>query len=192
LPCEAVVRVVSPEVHPGIARLAARGKLAWERRPYRPGDLEGAFLAIAATDDPAENERVYEEAVRVRALVNVVDVPERCQFVAAAVFRRGRLTAAISTAGASPALAARLKRDLARLWGPEYGQLVEVFRRLRPRVRRALPTVDGRRRFWNHLASQEEPLRLLRERRRPELEAYLEAELARWAAAEAAEPAARA
>lgn len=181
LPCGARVRVISPEAHPGIARFASRGTVAWERRPYRRGDLRGAFLAIAATDDAALNQAVYEEALAEKALVNVVDVPEKCQFIAAAVFRRGRLTAAISTGGASPALAARLKRDLAAVWGPEYGQLTSVYRRLRARVMERIPTVEGRKRFWLHLVAQDEPLRLLRARRRGELEAYLEREIERWA-----------
>jgi precorrin-2 dehydrogenase/sirohydrochlorin ferrochelatase len=184
LPCGARVRVISPEVHPGIARFAARGKLAWEPRPYRPGDLRGAFLAIAATDDAAENGRVYDEAVAEKALVNVVDVPERCQFIAAAVFRRGRLTAAISTGGASPALAGRLKRELSAQWGPEYGQLTSLYRRLRPLVMQRIPSLADRKRFWLHLAAQDEPLRLLRARRRDELEAWLARELAQWGAAD--------
>ncbi len=180
LPCGARVRVVSPEVHPAIARFAARGRVAWERRPYRRGDLRGAFLAIAATDDTALNERVHEEALAEKALVNVVDVPERCQFIAAAIFRRGRLTAAISTGGASPALAARLKRELAAFWGPEYGQLASLYRRLRPLVLERIPTVEARKRFWLRLAAREEPLRLLRERRRAELEAALRREVEGW------------
>ena len=180
LPCGAEVTVVSPEAHPGIARFAARGKLRWERRGYRPGDVAGAFLAIAATDDRATNEAVYQEAVGCKALVNVVDVPDRCQFVAAAVFRRGRLTAAISTGGASPALASRLRRELTALWGPEYGQLTSTYRRLRGAVRARIPTVEGRKRFWLRLAADDLPLRLLRERRRAELDAYLDEALAHW------------
>ena len=179
LPCGPRVRVISPEVHRGIARLAQAGHLGWEPRAYRDGDLAGAFLVIAATDEPAVNEAVYREAVAERALVNVVDVPERCQFIDAALFRRGRLTAAISTGGASPALAARLKQELGRFWGPEYGQLVSLYRRIRPVIMARIPTVGARKRFWTHLVAQNEPLRLLRERRRDELGAFLEREIER-------------
>ena len=183
LPCGAGVRVISPEAEPGVARLAARGTIRWERRTYRPGDLAGAALVVAGTDDPATNEAVYTEAVRERALVNVVDVPERCQFVYGAVFRRGRLMAAISTGGASPAFAARCKRDLAAVWGSEHGRLVSAYRRLRPYVQSRIPTVEGRKRFWLEAVRSDEPLRLLRAGTGgAALDARLHARVDAWAA----------
>lgn len=181
LPCGARVRVVSPEAHPNIERLAQRGTIEWERRAYRPGDVAGAFMAIAATDDTSLNNAVYDEAVRERALVNVVDVPDRCQFIYGAVFRRGRLMAAISTGGASPALAGRLKRELAEVWRPEHGQLISAYRRLRPYVMGRVPTVEGRKRFWLSMVRRDDALELLRSRRGREVDAFLQGEVDRWA-----------
>jgi len=182
LPCGAAVRVVSPAAEPGVARLAARGRIRWERRAYRPGDTAGAALVVAGTDDPAVNEAVYAEAVRERVLVNVVDVPERCQFVYGAVFRRGRLMAAISTGGASPAYAARCKRDLAAIWGSEHGRLVSAYRRLRPYAASRIPTVEGRRRFWLEAIGSDEALALLRAgRRAAAVDAHLQGRVDAWA-----------
>jgi len=184
LPCGARVRVVSPEVHRDLGRLAGRGTIGWERRAYRPGDLAGAFLAVAATDDPALNEAVYDEALRERALVNVVDVPDRCQFVYGAVMRRGRLLAAISTGGAAPAHAARLRRELSAFWGPEQGQLVSAYRRLRPYVMERIATVEARKRFWLDLVRRNPALEFLASHRARDADALLRAEADRFAAAE--------
>lgn len=181
LPCGARVRVISPEAHPNIERLARRGTIEWERRAYRPGDVAGAFMAIAATDDTPLNSAIYDEAVRERVLVNVVDVPDQCQFIYGAVFRRGRLMAAISTGGASPAFAARLKRDLAEVWRPEHGQLISAYRRLRPYVMSRVPTVEGRKRFWLAMVRRDDALELLRSQRGREVDAFLQAEVDRWA-----------
>ncbi len=185
LPCGARVHVISPEVHPGIARLARRGTIRWTARTYQPGDLSGADLAIAATDDTGLNTAVHAEAVRERVLVNVVDVPEQCQFVAGAIFRRGRLQVAISTGGASPALAARLKRELNAVWGPEHGQLVSAYRRLRPFVMAAIPGVEARKRFWLELVARDDLLPLLRGRRHDELDALLRSAVEGFARREA-------
>jgi precorrin-2 dehydrogenase/sirohydrochlorin ferrochelatase len=190
LPCGARVRVISPEAHRDLARLAARGHIAWEARRYRDGDLRGAFLAVAATDEPELNEAVYGEAVRERVLINVVDVPDRCQFVYGAVMRRGRLIAAISTGGAAPAHAAALKRDLAAFWGPEQGQLVSAYRRLRPLVQRRIPTVEARKRFWLDLVARNPALPLLRAGRGREVDALLAAEVEAWVARQQEAPAA--
>ena len=98
---------------PSCASSPREGSIAWERREYRPADLEGKFLAIAATDDTDVNIAVYEAAERRAMLVNVVDVPPLCNFILPAIVRTGPLAIAISTAGASPALAKRMKREIA-------------------------------------------------------------------------------
>jgi precorrin-2 dehydrogenase/sirohydrochlorin ferrochelatase len=180
LPCGARVRVISPEAHPHIRRLAGRGTIRWESRDYRSGDLDGAFLAVAATDEPAVNDAVYRDAVAGRVLVNVVDVPDRCQFVYGAIFRRGRMQVAISTGGASPALASRVKAELGRALGVEYGQIVNAYRRLRGYVRRRIPTVEGRKRFWLQLVMRDDALDLLRAGRRADAEALLRQAVDTW------------
>ena len=103
------VTFVSPEATDGIRGWTTEGRVTWVKRAYQPGDLAGAFLAIAATDDESVNRQVHAEAEAERVLLNVVDVPPLCSFIAPAVVERGQVTVAISTAGTSPALARRLR-----------------------------------------------------------------------------------
>src|ERR1700758_3619629 len=99
--------------------------IIWEQRAFTPSDLDGAFLVVAATNFTAVNDAIFREAERRQILCNVVDDPPRCDFFYPAVVRRGRLQIAISTAGLSPALAQRLRRELEAQFGPEYGEWVE-------------------------------------------------------------------
>src|SRR5436190_20560076 len=112
LACDAGVTLVSPAAVPELEDLAREGSIQWDRRQYRPEDLEGTFLVIACTDDTDRNIAIYEEAERRAMLVNVVDVPPLCNFILPAIVRTGPLAIAISTAGASPALAKRMKREV--------------------------------------------------------------------------------
>ena len=130
----AAVRVVSPEVTDGLARLAERGALTLDRRPYRAGDLRGAALAVAATGDPSANRAVADEADALGVLVNVVDDPDRGGFAVPAVLRRGELVIAVSTSGRTPGLAGALRRRLERDYGPEWATLVELVGELRERL----------------------------------------------------------
>ena len=110
LACDGDVVLVAPDAVPQLREYAARGSIAWEQREYAgPSDLEGTFIVIAATSDTDVNIRVYEDAERRAMLVNVVDVPPLCNFILPAIVRTGPLAIAISTAGASPALAKRMK-----------------------------------------------------------------------------------
>lgn len=129
--CGALLTVISPELCPELAREAAVGRLTWIAREYRPGDLVGFFLVIAATDDPAVQERIHQEAVAHNLLLNVADVPKWCNVILPAVVRRGELTVAISTGGRSPALARRLRRQLENEFGREYEVLLELLGGLR-------------------------------------------------------------
>ena len=112
LECGATVTVVSPDVTEQVATWAREGRLTWRPRRYRGGDLRDAFLAIAGTDDASVNEDVAAEAERERVLLNVVDAPPLCGFIAPAIVERGPVTVAISTSGASPALARRLRERM--------------------------------------------------------------------------------
>ncbi len=107
----AVVRVVAPEVVPGFAELDA---VHVERRGYDSRDLDDAWLVVAATDDPALQQRIFDEAEAQRILVNAVDDPDRCSFILPAVERRGPVIVAVSTQGRSPALAGHLRDRLAQ------------------------------------------------------------------------------
>ncbi len=112
LECEAKVIVISPEVNLGVSDLARDSRIEWRRRTYQAGDLSEAFICIAATDDNAVNREVAKEAKERNVLLNVVDVTSLCTFIAPAVSRRGEVTLAASTGGASPALARKFREVL--------------------------------------------------------------------------------
>jgi len=125
LAANANVTVISPNASAVIRRLARTKRVRWMRRRYRRGDLRAAWLAIAATDDLAVNELVCAEAKRRRLLVNCIAPPSAGNFIVPSQVRRGGITVAISTGGASPALAQRLRRDLERFLGDEYPELLK-------------------------------------------------------------------
>lgn len=142
------VRVVSPEVSGKIGVLVDGGFVDWCAREYRQGDLEGAFLVIGATPDRAVNARVYGEAESRGALVNIVDDPEYCTFILAGLLRRGDFQIAVSTGGASPFLARRVRELLERLFPEHYTQVVATLADIRERVKGELDGEERRRRFW--------------------------------------------
>lgn len=146
LDAEARVVVVSPTLTPGLAARAAGGAIEHVARPYRTGDLEGAFLAYAATDDAALHPVIARDAEAAGALLNVVDRPEWCTFIVPAVARRGGLVMAVSTGGGSPALARRVRDEIERLIGPEYARALELLARLRCHLRdQPLSSADRQR-----------------------------------------------
>lgn len=134
LACSGRVTVISPELTDGLAALKDDGALAWVDRHYRDGDLEGAFLVIAATDDPEVQNRINDEANKKNILLNVADVPQKCNFILPATVRRGDLTVSVSTGGKSPALAKQLRRELEQRFGPEYKIFITLLGRLRPLI----------------------------------------------------------
>jgi siroheme synthase-like protein len=149
------VRVVGPKATQTLRQWAREGKLVWHVRSFVPSDLEGMFLVVVATSSRWLNERVYQEAARRRVLCNVVDDPARCDFYYGAVVRRGPLQIAISTTGCSPALAQRLKGELEKQFGPEYGARVEQLGKTRRRLFARTMDPKRRQRLLHHLASGE-------------------------------------
>jgi siroheme synthase-like protein len=145
LECDAAVRVIAARVTARIRELAEARKIEWLPREYRDGDLAGSFLVIAAEQDTATSERIWDEARRCGVLANVMDDAERCSFIAGSVLRRGPLTVAISTSGCAPALAVRLRQQLERELGPEYADLLELLRELREPLARRHPDFEARR-----------------------------------------------
>jgi precorrin-2 dehydrogenase / sirohydrochlorin ferrochelatase len=163
LACDGDVVLVAPEAEPELEALANEGSIAWLRREYETGDLERTFIAIAATDDTAINIRVYEDAERRAMLVNVVDVPPLCNFILPAIVRTGPLAIAISTAGASPALAKRIKRQIADEFGAEYARLAVMLNDVRGWAKGTLPTYQDRKAFFEGIVNGEpDPVALLR------------------------------
>lgn len=128
------VTVVSPALTPALAALAETHEILHHARPYRHGDLAGAALAYAATGDEAVHADVAAEAASAGAWLNVVDRPQLCSFIVPAVVTRGPVSVAVSTGGASPALARRLRETLERAIGPEYGLAATILGKLRPLV----------------------------------------------------------
>ena len=163
LACDGEVTLIAPEAHPELVQLALEGSIRWERRDYESGDLDGALIAIAATDDTDLNIRVYEDAEARAMLVNVVDVPPLCNFILPAIVRTGPLAVAISTAGASPALAKRMKREIGERFGQPYANLAILLNEARGWAKATLPTYQDRKEFFESIVNGEpDPIELLR------------------------------
>ena len=161
--CDADVTLVAPEAISELADYASEGSISWERRKFRDGDLDGTFMAIAATDDTDVNISVYDGAERRAMLVNVVDVPPLCNFILPAIVRTGPLAIAISTAGASPALAKRMKSEIAETYGEPYARLAVILNDHRGWAKGTLPTYHDRKQFFEGIVNGEpDPIALLR------------------------------
>jgi siroheme synthase-like protein len=184
LACDARVHVIAPDTCAELRELAAEGTIEWSERTFAPGDLEGHFLAIAATSDTDVNVAVFDEAESRSMLCNVVDVPPLCSFILPAIVRSGPIAVAISTAGASPALAKRMKREIADLFGDEYAELAGLLNDVRGWAKATLPTYDDRKCFFEGIVNGDpDPIALLRAGDRDGVQELLDA---RRAAAEAA------
>ena len=163
----AKVTIVSPEFTPEIEQWGKDGKLALRRKRYESGDLDGASIVIASTDDTSVNEQVAADARARKVPVNVVDVTPLCEFIVPAIIDKGSVTLAVSTGGKSPALARTLKEDLQRLVGPEYAEVNDVLGTLRESAKRVLPTDVDRKRFFDGIIARG-ILDMLRDGRRRE------------------------
>jgi siroheme synthase-like protein len=137
------VTVISPELCPGLAGLAESGRVQAHRKPFQPGDLRGALMAVAATDDADINVRVAEEARREAVLINVVDDAENSDFIVPTSLRRGDMTIAVSTSGRSPALARKIRTRLERDFGDEYAALARLIDEVRTEAKQRGIRLDG-------------------------------------------------
>lgn len=154
------VQVIAPDATEELQEMAERALLTWERREYREGDLQGAFLTVAAANQRNVNRRVGEEAHRRGIPVNVVDRPEEGNFIVPAVARRGRLVAAFSTGGRSPVLSGWLRRRLERLL-EEAEPWADLLEELRAEVQERLPDPARRAVFWRRVMGELENRQLL-------------------------------
>jgi siroheme synthase-like protein len=188
LVCDADVTLIAPAACDALADYAREGSIRWERRDYAgPVDLEGAFLVIAATDDTDVNIAVYDDAERRAMLVNVVDVPPLCNFILPALVRNGPLAIAVSTAGASPALAKRMKRELEATFGAGYARLAVILNEERGWAKATLATYQDRKRFFEAIVNGDpDPVALLEQGEEGEREVRALIERARSAHALAA------
>ena len=168
----ALVTVISPELTVRLQEWAEAGRLTHIGRTYCAGDLDGAALAIAATDDPAVNDEVAHAARRAGILVNVAGNPAAGTFTTVATVRRGDVLATVSTNGASPTLAALLRRRIEALIGPEYAELLAMVRVERSALQHA--PADVRQHILDELLS-EPVLDALREGKNAQVEQQLAA-----------------
>ena len=141
----AKVTVVSPEVTPTILKAAGQGQVNWLERKYQSGDVQGAFLVIATTNARAVNEAIFQEAEEAGVLVNVADVPAQCSFIAPSVVNRGAVTVAISTGGASPALARKFREELTASPVMDWADLTRILSQARGQVKQRGMAVDPQR-----------------------------------------------
>ena len=151
----AQVTVIAPEARESIREMAASGEVIWHQRPYQQGDLAGAFLVVAATADAAVNRAVFAEAEAADILINAVDDPPFCDFYFPSVVRRGDLQIAISTAGHSPALAQRLRKEINELLPLDAGDWLTELGNLRREVLQLEPLNDERKQLLHRLASRD-------------------------------------
>jgi len=161
------VKFVAPEAVHAVERMATAGRVTLIRRCFRKGDLARCALVIAATDDPSVNRAVASEARRRRLPCNSADDPSRATLQFPAILRRGKLIIAISTGGASPALARRMKRGLESVVGPEYAALLRSLGSARRKLRKEAGSVRSRRRSLKRLAKPGALDRMRRGQRRP-------------------------
>jgi precorrin-2 dehydrogenase/sirohydrochlorin ferrochelatase len=147
------VRVVAPKATSQIRYWAEKKRIEWIARDWEQGDLDGMFLVIAATSSTEVHQRIFEEATRRGVLCNVVDVPGLCDFYYPAVVQRGALQIAISTAGLSPALAQRLRKELEHQFGAEYKAWLEELGKERDKLFSVTLNPEERKRLLHDLVS---------------------------------------
>lgn len=166
------VTVISPTCTARLRSWAKDGAITLYERPYRPGDLQGFSLVFAATNDEVLHAQIAVEAREAGVLLNVVDRPALCSFIVPAVVSQGDLTLAISTGGASPALAKKIRQTLEEHFGPEYALALHLLARVRERVVRNGLSADERQRLFTALADSP-LLDYLRERQVDKINALL-------------------
>jgi precorrin-2 dehydrogenase/sirohydrochlorin ferrochelatase len=145
------VRIVSPKLTARLEKERSRGSIRHISRRFRKSDLRGVFLVIAATDSEEENRKIAEAK---DLLVNVVDRPEFCSFIVPSTIRRGPLQIAISTSGASPAMARAIREEIEELYGPEFSAYLKRLEALRAGAAREIKDRKKRERYLKSLASR--------------------------------------
>lgn len=158
----ALITVIGPDVTPRLQSLHDSGRIQVVQRAYTPGDCADAVLVFSATDDPAVGAAVFEEAQRAGALVNTADRPALCDFIMPAVVRRGDVAIAISTGGASPGLASRLRRKIANAIGPEYAEFAALLSQARAEIRTRVPDEQRRKALHDRILDSDIMERLAR------------------------------
>jgi precorrin-2 dehydrogenase/sirohydrochlorin ferrochelatase len=141
----AKIIVISPDATQGICGFAERGQIEFELRKYQDGDLQGAFLVVAATNDTVVNQEIFEEAEKQGILLNAVDDMPRCSFIAPSIVEKGPVTVAISTGGASPALARKLREKMDVSSALDWADATSVLSKARQVVKEKQISIDPQR-----------------------------------------------
>jgi precorrin-2 dehydrogenase/sirohydrochlorin ferrochelatase len=147
----AAVTVVSPELTPRLSTWAKRGSIEWKQGKYRSLHLKGANLVIGATNDAVANERVFLDACKAGIPVNIVDDPAHCTFIVPSFFKKGPIQVAVTTGGAAPAIAAKLRRKIEETISDEHVCMVTELRKMRPEIKRLC--APDKERFWRSMGS---------------------------------------
>ena len=147
------VTLVSPETTSSLNDMAIAGRIMFKKRPYQDGDLDGAFMAYAATGDKDVNSLVVSEGRKKGVLCNVINAADMCDFIVPSVVERGDLLIAISTCGASPAFAKRLRNELQERYGAEYAVFLDIMAAIRQKLLTKGFENDKNRKIFNELAS---------------------------------------
>jgi precorrin-2 dehydrogenase / sirohydrochlorin ferrochelatase len=179
LQCGAKIVVVSPWLTSRLTGLAKKGSIHYRKRTYRAQDLQGATMVLATTDNRKIQQIIVQDARRKRILVNVADRVELCDFIAPSILRRGDLTFAFSTGGASPGLAQKLRRDLGQQFGQAYADFLHWMGPVRQEILRAIPLQTKRRRLFQRILNSE-IIDLLKKREREKARRVLSAILTQW------------
>ena len=149
----AVVQVISRELTSRLRKYREKGTIGFLGQEFHEDCLEGAFMVIAATDDPRMNHQVSERAKEKGLLVNAVDQPSDCNFILPSILRRGDLLIAVSTSGKSPALAKKVREALEESFGHEYESFLALMGKLREEIRSQRLSQDENRRIFHELVN---------------------------------------
>jgi precorrin-2 dehydrogenase/sirohydrochlorin ferrochelatase len=152
LKAEAAVEVVSPTITTGLKKLNDQGKIRHKKKRYGKGDLRGAFIVIAATSSAAVNEKVAQDS---ECLVNIIDMPAGGNFIVPSLIRRGNLTIAISTEGASPAISKAVRKEIEQKYDAEFARYLRFVESVRKKAIKEIKDAKKRERFLKSLASAE-------------------------------------
>jgi precorrin-2 dehydrogenase/sirohydrochlorin ferrochelatase len=155
LECMASVTVVSPAASEKLLELSGLDMITLIKRSYVESDLEGMFLVICATDDEKLNRQVSRDAEKLNMLCNIADRPEACNFILPSVVKRGDLVISISTSGKSPAYAKKLRKDLEKQYGEEYGILIRMMGAIRSRLLREQHEPEAHKHIFEELIGKD-------------------------------------
>lgn len=162
LECGGLVKIISPNLTPKLKQMVQTGQVDYSNQEFQEKDLEGIFLVIGATNVSTINQQVAQAALAKNILVNIVDAAPLSNFIVPSTHRQGLLSISISTAGASPALAAKIRREIGKKYGQEYAELLELLQEIRPQVIGKYPNQEERKKVFQSIIDSD-ILELIRE-----------------------------